>query len=329
MSTADYEQVSDPGHFIAAIPHLLGFHPTDSLVLVVTNDETGVVATALRTDLPPAVDEAEFVEHLVEEVHRAPANTVHLVAVATATTERRPAEPPFKPLLLQLVRRLREDDITVGSVNWASTITAGAPWRTYETAEHGVVPDPNSTVFTAKCTYAGLITHASREDMARTVAPHASPEILHVRAKRLDRLLRDNVEPNPHSIYDAITRAQRNQLHLDDDQIIQMGWALTFHSIRDNFVRLCIDRRARAAQHVWLTLMRELPAPWRAEPAALFAICAYAQGDGPLAGAALDSALESNPSRNLSALTNGFLRNGMAPDEFRGVLERLQEPPGY
>nr|BFE51235.1 hypothetical protein GCM10017745_46620 [Saccharothrix mutabilis subsp. capreolus] len=182
-------------------------------------------------------------------------------------------------------------------------------------------------MFAAKCAYAGLITHASRDDMARTVAPHATPEILHARAKHLDDLRRDNAEPNPDLIHNAITRAERNELHLDEDEIIQLGWTLTFHDLRDDFLRLCTDKSTRAARQVWLTLMRELPAPWRAEPAAFFAICAYPQGDGPLASAALGGALQSDPSHSLSALTNGFLRGGMAPDEFRGVLQHLQHPP--
>nr|WP_309117561.1 DUF4192 domain-containing protein [Saccharothrix sp.] len=141
MSTNDYEQVSDPGDFIAAIPHLLGFHPADSLVLVVTNYDTGVVTRALRTDLPPTVDEVEFVEHLVEGVHPVPADTLHLVAVVTGPQGRQSVEPPFKPLLHKLVRRLREGGITVGSVNWAAATTVGAQWRAYEATEHGVLPD--------------------------------------------------------------------------------------------------------------------------------------------------------------------------------------------
>nr|WP_309117560.1 DUF4192 family protein [Saccharothrix sp.] len=182
-------------------------------------------------------------------------------------------------------------------------------------------------MFAAKCAYAGLIAYASREDVARSVAPHATPEILHTRAKRLDDLLRDNLKTNAHLIYDAITHAQRNELHLREDEIIEMGWNLTLHNIRDRLLKLCTGKRSRTAQQVLAHLDARATRALARRNLSLFAICAYTQGDGPLAAAALDNALDSDPSHGLSALTNGFLRGGMTPEEFRGVLQRLQYPP--
>lgn len=328
MSTeGTYERLADPGDFIAAIPHLLGFHPADSLVLaLIDDDETGVIATALRTDLPPPIDEADFVRQLVENVQRTPARTVHVVAVADADPEDESAEPPFEPVVSELARCLRRQGIAVGSTNWAAATSAGAPWRAYGLAEHGVVPDPGSTVFAAECAYFGLVTHASREEMEESIALQAAPEVLKARAERLDGLREDVNQPNPYLVYDAISRAHRNELHLDEDEILQIGWTLTFYDIRDNYIKYCLDKGSRAAQQVWLMLMRELPAPWRAEPGALFAACAYVQGDGPLAGVALDNILESVPAHGLSTLINGFLQSGMPPADFRGVLERCQYP---
>ena len=55
MSEHEYEvRISDPGEVAAALPHLLGFRPEESVVVVgLGGPSGGRVGLTVRADLPP------------------------------------------------------------------------------------------------------------------------------------------------------------------------------------------------------------------------------------------------------------------------------------
>ena len=87
---------------------------------------------------------------------------------------------------------------------------------------------------------------------------------------------------------------------------------------------------------MWASLTRTLPAPWRVEALVLLAFSAYARGDGPLAGVALQAALEVDSTHRMAGMLDAALQAGMRPDRIRELAltgyklaERLgvQMPP--
>ncbi|SHV77152.1 Uncharacterised protein [Mycobacteroides abscessus subsp. abscessus] len=87
---------------------------------------------------------------------------------------------------------------------------------------------------------------------------------------------------------------------------------------------------------MWAALARTLPAPWRLEALVLLAFSAYARGDGPLAGVALQAALDVDSEHHMAGLLDAALQAGMRPDRIRELAltgyklaERLgvQMPP--
>ena len=76
---------------------------------------------------------------------------------------------------------------------------------------------------------------------------------------------------------------------------------------------------AGPAESLWADLSRRLPGPWRAEALVLLAFSAYARGDGPLAGIALDAALSCEPGHNMAGKLDQALRSGMRPEEIRDL----------
>ena len=56
-------RLREPGELVAAVPHLLGFVPTDSLVLAAVHDDDGRprLGAVVRVDLPPPEHAAQAV----------------------------------------------------------------------------------------------------------------------------------------------------------------------------------------------------------------------------------------------------------------------------
>ena len=69
---------------------------------------------------------------------------------------------------------------------------------------------------------------------------------------------------------------------------------------------------AAAAEQLWAALVRELPDPEAAEPAALLAVSALLRGDGALANVALDRAEQAWPGHRLTRLLRWPPRPGCA-----------------
>src|SRR5882757_2602940 len=81
----DTETIEDLGELIAAIPHLLGFHPAESLVVVsLTTDTPAAVTRILRADLPEPTDRASVVDELTRVAVRQSLSRVVLVVVGQA-----------------------------------------------------------------------------------------------------------------------------------------------------------------------------------------------------------------------------------------------------
>ena len=70
-------------------------------------------------------------------------------------------------------------------------------------------------------------------------------------------------------------------------------------------------------ERVWAALVREMPDPEAAEPAALLAACALLRGDGALAGIALYRAEQAWPGHRLTGLLRAVWAAGMPPERVR------------
>jgi hypothetical protein len=63
----------------------------------------------------------------------------------------------------------------------------------------------------------------------------------------------------------------------------------------------------------------------------LLAFSAYARGDGPLAGLALEAALSADPNHRMAGMLDTALQSGMRPEQIRelaGTGYRLAEKLG-
>jgi hypothetical protein len=327
-------QVHGPADLVAAVPHLLAFHPVDSLVvLVLSDDDAGKVAMSLRVDLPPPRHRRALARQLLAPI-RCDAGSVVLVVVGGGTPDP-PSALPHQGLVDCLAAALATAAVPLVDAIWASGTAEGDRWIEYGPAGRtGVVPDPAVSELAAACAAAGMVTFASRADLAAVVAPDA-PEALSRREALLDeatlRAERDQDREQAARkglllITRAVTNAYGRTTRMSDTDVIALTVALTDLWVRDMALVFATGPHAMAAERLWTELTKATPAPERAQPATLLAFSAYLRGDGALASVALDQAEEACPSHRLASLVRSALDHALPPDQLARIAMSSSRP---
>jgi uncharacterized protein DUF4192 len=325
----------NPAQLLAALPYLIGFRPEKSVVVLGHRAPEGNrLGLVLRGDLPRREDRARQARALAPRF--APGAHTGVTLVVVGGRRRSGGPPPHAGFVDELADALGEFGLPVLHAMWTAGITAGAPWACYADEDcGGELPDPRATVTAAVATEGGMVMFDSRDELAALLAPR-SPEAL---ARRAERLARQPSLPWPDAtcvadaaavIRAAFDRQRRGEEPPTDEEAVLLASALTITEIRDGCLAMAVPPggpAAREAERLWLTLVRELPAPERAEPAALLAYTAFMRGDGTFAGMALENALEAAPGHVLAGLLTTVLRFGFPPEQLLG-LALAADPAG-
>jgi hypothetical protein len=349
----------------AAVPHLLGFRPRESLVLVaLTGDADRRVGVTLRVDLPVGCPDPGFAAAAIDRL--GPAAGIAAIVVTDGPDTAAPPGPtaalldrPVDQLGPAELRVLRTDAelpgralvhdlvLAAGALGVpllrALLVRAGRCWDydcPHPCCDPGVgVPlpvDPGELAVAQALQ--GATVAADRSEIVARLAPASGPALLamgracaRVGVEHADdlRLLGwDALLDRCWQRVRAAVAAHRpgTTAALSDDEVARLGWAVTATEVRDRALALATGPDAAAADAVWTELVRRLPGPLDATPATLLAASAYARGDGALAGIALDRALASQPHGTLAGLLQQALRSALPPAEVRDLLRRAGDP---
>ena len=314
--------VRSPADLIAAVPYLLGFHPTDSLTVVAMHGSR--VVFAARNDLPePGTPEDEC---RAEALHLAAIVARQAVDGATVIGHG-PAER-VTPAVLRLGDAL--DDLRVPVLD-ALRVTDGRYWSYLcdepECCPPGGVPcDPASSVIAAAATYAGQVAFPDRESLAAQLAPVDGPAWVAMAAatERAVHRRAELVAGCPDEVAEAravrragrvavrdASRRQRDGGRLGDDDVAWLAVLLTDLPVRD----YAWERTDAADWQValWTDVLRRVPAEYVPAPACLLAFAAWRAGQGALACVAVARALEADPAYNMAVLLDEVLRYALPP----------------
>ncbi|MBB5808588.1 hypothetical protein F4560_008356 [Saccharothrix ecbatanensis] len=324
-------RLTDPGDLIAAVPHLLGFHPADSMVVLVVRDHD--IAMTLRIDLPPPDAAHRVAEQLAGPLSRCGSAKAVVVVIGGGSGDP-PEDLPHDSLVDVMDDALHAARVPLLLAAWTRATAKGEAWFDYHDAgTSGTVPDPTSTAFAAKSAADGHVTYANRAAMGELLAPDPA-EVLSRRATLLNRLAAD-AEPLPPDgtvpprhrdlIHAEVVRAAGRKRPLTDSEVADLAHALSDPWVRDSALGYCVGQHARSAEALWTELTRACPAPERAEPASLLAFSAYVNGLGTLASLALDRAEQAHPGHRLTELLRAALETGLSPDHLRRLAERAAE----
>jgi hypothetical protein len=333
-------RLSSPTDLLAAIPYLLGFHPTDSLVLVGIRHRQVVVT--FRIDLPPpgrppgSVGGGQLRYLLDVLVRQRP---VRVVLVGYGPPDR------VDPLVAVVRDDLADRDVPVLD---ALRVGDGRYWSLITGPAGGGHPcDPGASPVSATATVAGLVALPDRAELLRRIEPVTGADRVAMERATHDAEVRwgdvlstsaDLAEVHSRVVADGVTAlhaaaaryAESAPVELGADEVAWLGLVLGVPRVRDEAWGLA-DTADRAGQlALWTAVVRRLESRYLAPAASLLAFVAWQAGEGPFASVAVDRALEADPDHPMAQLLGEALAGGMPPSVWHPIgpieLERLAAP---
>lgn len=312
--------IASPADLLTAVPYLLGFYPTDSLVIV---GLTGTrVTVASRTDLPADVVTwaGDYTLSQIRMLRTAAATRAIAVGygpAATVTPVIDAVIPPLAATGIDLFDALRVTDGRYFSYLCQDPTccpTDGMPF------------DPHRSDITMQAIVAGCHALPDRAALVASIAPTTGDARINltratVRARARRRALISEagrgglIRAGVDAVRGAFARYADEQT-LTDDELAWLTVLLPAPAVRDAAWRATDDQPWHTAMLVDIT--RRAHPPLAAPPASLLAFAAWRRGEGALASVAIDRALAANPAYTLARLIDQALRAGLPPSVLDG-----------
>jgi hypothetical protein len=304
MKTTTTLTARSPEDLMAVVPAVLGFHPEDSLVMLTFGGGGGFHA---RIDLPTEpgqVPEACFA--LLQPALRQKVQKVIFIAYSAdaerATAVALAASDVFELEGFDVMEPLRSD----GS-SWHFVCSCDDP-------DH-VGPHPydvSAHPFTAEAVLEGRVTHATRDELARTLRPDGEATCRIEAALAAPPPRRDRAREQ-RRMEKLVRRHIRERTEPSDADVVWLALACTDVLVRDVALFLADRESARDHADFWRSVLRRTPERWLPGPAAMLGFCAWLAGDGALAWCAVDRCREVDPDYSLADCVAELLTRAVPP----------------
>jgi Domain of unknown function (DUF4192) len=306
---------------LAAIPHLLGFTPRDSLVVLGAQPPRGRVQIAFRYDLPDPPD-AGTAAGIAGHAAGVLASHHLTTAIAAGYGPGRlvtPVADALRQVLPGTGVRLR-DVLRVEDGRYWSYLCPNPSCCPPD----GTPFDPAGHPAAAVLAQAGLSPAPSREAVAATIAALTGPEAeaMASATRQAERIAaRLTITRGPDGLDQPGIAAIRAAIGVYRDggvitAPVRHAWlALVLRRLRirdDAWARMDPTHRD-AHRRLWTDLVRRAQPGYLAAPASLLAFTAWQGGDGALANIALDQALADTPGYSMALLLREALTAGAPP----------------
>jgi len=320
-------RIGSPAGLLAVVPHLLGFTPDHSFIIIGARGSGLRIGVTLRYDLPDPPSQPAAIEI-----------AAHAVAVLTAQRFTTAVAVGYGPGLLvtplaDAIRHaitgaglhLRDVLRVEGGYYWSYLCTNPACCPA-EGVRFQTGTDPASVVMTVTSAQPVL---ASRDQLAATIAPvtGTAGEVMGrdtARAQRIAARLiaramavggsgRPVIEHGLKAVQAAITTYQNGGTIELASRFAWLTVTLTQLWVRDDAWARMDPAHARAHQRLWADLTRNAQPGYIAAPASLLAFTAWQTCNGALANLALDRALADTPGYSMAQLLREVIDAGAAP----------------
>lgn len=307
--------IREPVDLVVLVPHVLGFRPAESVVVVALGPTAGFHS---RIDLPTTDRERRHVAQLLLEVLVEQETTVAALVVYTEHVE-----------LAEKIQQELQAALTHAGIELLIQLRVHNE-RFFQLAHAdpmGTVYDFKSHPFSAARVFAGHRIYESREAYAATLAPTSTPEQAALAAV-IEQLEDDaraggGLEPatpqwQVHATWlqECLARWEEQSRPLGLADMARLIWLLQYGAMRElAWVQLTRSQASRLLP-LWCDAVRRAPEPWLAEVAAVTAFVAWLSGDGALAWCALDriSSLEGTKPLTLVKIVKHLLSRAVSPD---------------
>jgi Domain of unknown function (DUF4192) len=326
--------VGSPEEVLAAIPYLLGFHPTRSIVVIGARPPRDRIHVSFRYDLLDPPDPG-YASEIAEHATTVLANqdvTVAIIAGYGPGSLVTPIAEQFRRHLMEAGLELRE----------MLRVEDGRYWS-YLCHDPGCCPaegvpfDVSVTAVAAQMTLAGNMTLPDRAALEQTVArlggvARASMRQATIRAEsraaamiadaaraggKRREILRPVVEDGLRAVGHAIGVYRGGERITGDDEIAWLTITLADLRVRDDAWARMDPEHASAHQRLWTDVVRRAEPRYVPAPACLLAFTAWQSGNGALANVAIARALESDPGYTMALLLSDAIGGGLPPSAAR------------
>ncbi len=322
-------RISGPGELLQAIPYLLGFHPTRSLVLV--GLDAGLLVVTARLDLADA--ESGAIAHTLDAMTRGGSTSVVAAVYDDEAGSDGLGTLAWERLVVTLDRDAERADCEVLDV----LLVAGGRWWSFSCGSADCCPPAGREVpaeptpFTAAATFDGIVALPDRGALEALLDPLPDRERLAGAIESAEHAaVQETLDGHARRYQRSVKRALFAAARASDEagwagpsdaDVARFGVALSSTAIRDA-VWMAVDDGRLDGRPLWCDLSRRLPSPYDAAALFLFGWAAWRCGDGTLAGIAAERAVGSDPNYSAADLLLAALTRGVDPRR----LPRLRLP---
>jgi len=293
--------VQSPDELLAAVPHVLGFNPEESIILV----PFGPGLPITRVDLPKTARDREEVWDAIGDVYGRNAQPGARVGIVCITEDRRNAELASQHLAAGLEK--------VGVATQLRLWATDERWVELNTGQAGNRSEDTSTRIAAESVMAGSARPAAtRASLAESLVGDREPIAAVLPAVREAAQRSTPVAERNWAV------GRLEEFHADGNRLSEPDAARLLVAIESTGARDALWEdmsRDNATAHtaVWTDLTRRAPDEVRTPAASLLAFSSWLGGDGAKAWCALDQ-IPEGPPYPMAALIATVLQQGGHPD---------------
>ena len=332
-------RLQGPADILGVLPYRLGFHPSESLVLVCLEGRRRRDRLVMRVDLPRPADDRVVAAELAVRVRHVGASAVVAVVYTEATDPRR---LPRGRLVTALSDALSAagvelpEALLVRDGRWWSYLCDRPACCPAEGTPLPVEPTPATTQYAAEAVAQGGAVLADREALRRTVEPADHPVARAARGQAaaaadevLESALRDGGLPAVRALTLARLDALRNRWEQGDRRIAADDAALVVLGLRDKQARdevmtAVLDDDVESFVGLLSELARLTDDLDAAPVCTGLAWVAYTAGNGALAAIAAERAVRVEPGYAMAELLQDGMDRMVSPDALRQVSAEVR-----
>ncbi|MBU3643539.1 MAG: DUF4192 domain-containing protein [Candidatus Nanopelagicaceae bacterium] len=317
--------VKTPHDLLAAVPFLIGYHPTDSLVLISVKSDS--LEMAMRIDFPKNPPEGSY-QLLASHLKRDNSEGALIVAYE-------PADSLAGPEVLHNVAdAVASLDIPIREL----MLVRNNHWRSLLCSDDKCCPPEgnqieefvNSRIAAEQVASGKVLPFSDSEGLTHSISATILAKDLNWNAQvvgfrvdpdanNLNELQRDGAE----SILLLADFYSQNGFCKDYDLMARVLGRLSEIQVRDFALGCHTDQTINSYWAMWRDLLRIAPPKFVAPVASVFASIAYENGEGALAHRALDRAIEDDPEYSLARLLRRVFSSGWPPSGFAQLRSEL------
>ncbi|MFE3105303.1 DUF4192 domain-containing protein [Nocardia tengchongensis] len=307
----------DAGTYLASIPAMLTTTPPpDSLILILT-DHSGIPQLTVRHGL------REFIRQdpgtLAAKLRLANADRALIAVVAEPEPNRASDQADQHEILLTLLAsELRRVNIKISQAWTLPKFEAGARWRSLMNGNHGVLPDPASTVLAASNAAKGRVVNYDRDEIKTRFTP--DPVRCNAVNAAIEQAAHALTAPDlsePREFLARLVADYDDTTGLPPTDAAELAARLRNPAIADVFFQDAAARADRTREPVWLDAARCLTGRPRAVAATLYSFSAYISGDAITASVAITVAQIEDPGYAFARMVAAALHGGFPPQQVR------------